>query len=288
MLTSVFIDEYDYTLPAEQIATAPLTRRDASKLLVYQNGTLKDDTFYHLNHNLPPESLLVLNNTRVLEARIHFEKPTGSLIEVFCLEPFQPAAVEDALQQTQTVQWRCFIGGASKWGHGQVLQKQLTINGTDATLEAIYIKKEADSFVIQFRWSGGAPFADVLQTAGAVPLPPYIKRKAVAEDADRYQTVFAQQKGSVAAPTAALHFTHDVFKKLEAAAIRTAHLTLHVGAGTFKPVKTETIADHHMHAETFTVSMPFLQRLLEAETIIAAGTTLSWASGKPMNWPCMN
>jgi S-adenosylmethionine:tRNA ribosyltransferase-isomerase len=171
------------------------------------------------------------------------------------------------------VQWRCLIGGASKWGHGQVLQKQLTINGTDATLEAIYIKKEADSFVIQFRWSGGAPFADVLQTAGAVPLPPYIKRKAVAEDAERYQTVFAQQKGSVAAPTAALHFTHDVFKKLEAAAIRTAHLTLHVGAGTFKPVKTATIADHHMHAETFTVSMPFLQRLLEAETIIAAGTT---------------
>lgn len=273
MNEAVFIEDYNYNLPPERIAAFPLAQRDASKLLVYQNGILKDDTFYHLAHHLPPRSLLVLNNTRVIEARLYFEKPTGGVIEIFCLEPYQPEVMELAMQQTAVVQWRCLIGGASKWGRGQVLTKAVSITNSVATLEAAYIEKEADSFIIEFRWQGGHLFSDVLHAAGAMPLPPYIKRKAEGQDAERYQTVFAQQKGSVAAPTAALHFTHDVFKKLEAESIQSATVTLHVGAGTFKPVKTATLAEHHMHAESFTVSMDFLKKALAAETIVAAGTT---------------
>lgn len=273
MNSPIFITDFDYNLPPERIATHPLAQRDASKLLVYQNGTIRDDTFSHLPCYLPAGCTLVLNNTRVLEARLHFEKPTGGVIEIFCLEPHRPENMEAALQQTGSVQWRCLIGGASKWGRGQVLQKTISINNSATTIEAIYIEKEADSFIIEFRWSGAYSFAEILHAAGAVPLPPYIKRKAEAADAERYQTVFAQHKGSVAAPTAALHFTNDVFKNLEAKNIQPTYLTLHVGAGTFKPVKAETIAGHPMHAEHFSVNRDFLQRLCNAETIVAVGTT---------------
>jgi S-adenosylmethionine:tRNA ribosyltransferase-isomerase len=273
MNTPIFIEDYSYHLPPERIAAVPLARRDASKLLVYQNGIIQTDTFYHLPDHLPLHSLLVLNNTRVIEARLFFKKPTGGGIEIFCLEPYQPGAVDQAMQQTASVQWRCLIGGASKWGHGQVLQKAIAVNEATVMLEAIYLQKEEDSFVIEFRWAGGHPFASVLQAAGAIPLPPYIKRKAVAEDAERYQTIFAEQKGSVAAPTAALHFTQAIFKQLEEKGIECAYATLHVGAGTFKPVKSETIAEHTMHAESFTVNRGFLKKVLEAKSIIAVGTT---------------
>ena len=265
------MNDYDYELPPERIATAPLAQRDGSKMLVYKNSAIQDDTFYHLPHHLPPNALLVLNNTRVIEARILFEKPTGGVIQIFLLEPFEP--MERAMNQTHSVQWRCLIGGASKWSHGQVLQKPVIVNHVATVLEAVYIKKEEDSFVVGLRWTGALLFADVLHAAGAVPLPPYIKRNASIEDAERYQTVFAAHKGSVAAPTAALHFTHEVLKKLQAKQIETSYITLHVGAGTFKPVKTETIANHQMHAEHFIVTLQFLQQLVKAETIIAVGTT---------------
>lgn len=273
MKTPIFIEDYTYNLPPERIAGHPLAQRDASKLLMYEAGVIKTDTFYHLPDYLPSHALLVLNDTRVIEARLFFEKPTGGRIEIFCLEPYGSKAMEQAMQETGSAQWRCLIGGASKWGRGQILQKFILVNDAPVTLEAVYIQKEEDSFVIEFRWTGGHSFSDVLHAAGAVPLPPYIKRNAVAEDAERYQTVFATHKGSVAAPTAALHFTHGVFKKLEQKSIWPAYITLHVGAGTFKPVKTETIADHHMHAESFTVSMGFLKSLIEAEIIVAVGTT---------------
>ena len=269
----IFIDDFTYDLPAERIATVPLAQRDASKLLIYDNGRIKDDTFYHLHHYLPPHAALILNNTRVIEARMHFEKTTGGVIEIFCLEPYRPEEMEKAMQQTAFVQWRCLIGGASKWGRGQVLQKNIAVQNIAVMLEAVYIEKESDSFIIEFRWLSNVPFSEVLQAAGAMPLPPYIKRKAAVEDAERYQTVFAAQKGSVAAPTAALHLTHEVLKKLAAKEIQPQYLTLHVGAGTFKPVKTETIEAHHMHAETFSVTAGFLKRLIEAKTIIAVGTT---------------
>ncbi|HUQ96544.1 MAG TPA: S-adenosylmethionine:tRNA ribosyltransferase-isomerase [Chitinophagaceae bacterium] len=273
MKNPLYINDFTYALPPDRIATTPLAERDASKLLVYKNGELKDDTFYHLPQFLPSHSLLVLNNTRVIEARLHFEKPTGGIIEIFCLEPYAPNVMESAMQQKVVVQWRCLIGGASKWGHGQVLQKELHIENESLCLEAHYMGKEADAFIIEFRWPSNRAFADVLHVAGAIPLPPYMKRKAVAADAERYQTVFAHERGSVAAPTAALHFTHGVLKKLEKQEVQTAYLTLHVGAGTFMPVKTETIDAHQMHAEYFSVTLPFLKQLLQANTIIAVGTT---------------
>ena len=273
MKKPLFIDDYSYHLPQERIANVPLAQRDASKLLIYQNGSIKDATFSHLSHYLPAKATLVLNNTRVIEARLYFEKPTGGIIEIFCLEPFAPESMEQTMQQTGLVQWRCLIGGASKWGHGQVLQKKVALQKGAVTLEAHYMQKESDSFVIEFRWEGGFSFSEVLQAAGVMPLPPYIKRKAIAEDAQRYQTVFAQHKGSVAAPTAALHFTPEVFKNLEKKEIYPAYVTLHVGAGTFKPVKTETIEEHSMHAETFSVSMDFLKMVLTAQILVAVGTT---------------
>jgi len=269
----VAIDEFDYPLPAEQIAAFPLPDRALSKLLVYTTGEIKDEQFLDLATHLPAGSTLVLNNTRVIEARLHFTKPTGGVIEIFCLEPFLPSVVEEAMSATSSVQWLCLIGGASKWKPGQLLQQSFLLNGKQTVLTAKYLQKEAESFLIEFSWTGDTPFGDVLEAAGAIPLPPYIKRKPDSKDAERYQTVFATQKGSVAAPTAALHFTEAVLDTLHAKQIETGYLTLHVGAGTFRPVKTVTVAEHPMHAETFLVTSSFIKLLLNATTIIAVGTT---------------
>lgn len=264
------IENYTYHLPDRRIAAFPLAKRDDSKLLVYKSGKITEDHFYNLPQHLPHATTLVVNNTRVIEARILFQKPTGGVIEIFCLEPTD-LTIEQALAQTGTVRWNCMVGGASKWKRGQVLQKKLS---DELTLSARYIDKGVDHFIIRFEWTGiNQSFAEVLHLAGAIPLPPYIKRAAQTEDASRYQTVFAAQLGSVAAPTAALHFTPEVFSALAQKAIHTAPVTLHVGAGTFKPVKTETIAAHHMHAEHFHVSKSTLQQLLGANIIVAVGTT---------------
>jgi S-adenosylmethionine:tRNA ribosyltransferase-isomerase len=216
----------------------------------------------------------ILNNTRVIEARILFQKPTGGVIEIFCLEPTDEYNIENAISHSGPVRWNCLIGGASKWKPGQVLQKELLINGRQAMLSAHYIEKLSDSFVIEFSWqSPDVSFGEVVHAAGAIPLPPYIKREAIADDANRYQTIFARHQGSVAAPTAALHFTDTVFKKLAQKDIHPSYITLHVGAGTFKPVKTETIAEHAMHAEHFHVSLKTLEKLAGSRTIVAVGTT---------------
>ena len=273
MREPIYMQDFDYHLPNERIAYHPLTERDHSKLLVYQNGMITDDTFYHLPHHLPPGATLIANNTRVIEARLHFTKSTGGVIEIFCLEPYQPSAIVEAMETVERVQWRCLIGGASKWKPGQILQKPFEIDGQPVVLNARYVTKEEEAFIIEFEWNGGFSFAEILHVAGAMPLPPYIKRKAEGEDASRYQTVFAQHNGSVAAPTAALHFTERVFKDLSAKAIHHHYVTLHVGAGTFKPVKSETIAEHHMHAEVFSVNVDTLQALIKAQTLVAVGTT---------------
>jgi S-adenosylmethionine:tRNA ribosyltransferase-isomerase len=273
MQQPISIEDFNYLLPNERIAYFPLAERDGSKLLVYKSGNIADDRFYHLPHHLPPGATLIANNTRVIEARLHFTKETGGMIEIFCLEPYQPAEMVQAMEATDDVQWRCLIGGASKWKPGLVLQKEIVVAGEGVTLEARYIAKEEDSFIIAFSWSGGHTFAEVLHVAGNMPLPPYIKRKAEGEDASRYQTVFAEHNGSVAAPTAALHFTERVFKGLEEKKITRNYITLHVGAGTFQPVKAATIAEHNMHAEAFSVSRTTLQALLDAAFIVAVGTT---------------
>jgi S-adenosylmethionine:tRNA ribosyltransferase-isomerase len=272
-MEDLLIADYDYGLPNDRIAAFPLAERDASRLLVYQDGTIADHHFRELSHFLPPCAVLVANNTRVIEARIFFQKQTGGFIELFCLEPHEPAEMVHALQATQSVQWRCLVGGASKWKPGQVLIKEVQVDGAQVTLEARYVERRPDDFVIAFTWAGGAHFADILHAAGNIPLPPYIKREVQGSDAERYQTIFAKNEGSVAAPTAALHFTNRVFADLDAKNISRHFITLNVGAGTFKPVKTETLSAHAMHPENFSVTASTLQALINAPQVIATGTT---------------
>ena len=269
----ILIQDYTYDLPNERIAHRPLAQRDASKLLVYKSGRTTDDHFYNLPEHLPANSLLILNNTKVIEARMLFKKSSGGVIEIFCLEPVEQS-METALQQQNSCKWKCLIGGASKWKPGLVLEKELTIDGQPVILHATYSGKLDDGFIIQFNWTPAAfHFVQVIHAAGAIPLPPYIKRGAENLDTDRYQTIFGKHEGSVAAPTAALHFTDAVFEKLHQKNISTGFITLNVGAGTFKPVKTASIADHQMHGEDFTIERKVLSSLVEAEKVIAVGTT---------------
>jgi S-adenosylmethionine:tRNA ribosyltransferase-isomerase len=273
--SKIYIQDYNYPLPPYRIAEFPLAERDESRLLIYKQGVIEEDKFKNVAHHLPSGSSIILNNTRVIEARLLFQKPTGGVIEIFCLEPNEPHPnISLLMLQTSNVQWRCLIGGASKWKPGQLLQKELRIDKCKVMLTARYVEKQTDCFVIDFSWQPeNFSFAEVLHAAGAIPLPPYIKRQATESDAERYQTIFARHQGSVAAPTAALHFTERVFKHLTEKNIATNYITLHVGTGTFKPVKTETIAEHSMHSEHFQVSIYVLENLKKAMEIIAVGTT---------------
>jgi S-adenosylmethionine:tRNA ribosyltransferase-isomerase len=271
------IAEYTYELPPDRIATHPLPRRDASRLLIYRNGQISQDTYRNIATHLPPGALIVFNNTRVIEARILFRKPSGAQIEVFCLEPHeQYPDVTTAMMQQGKVLWKCMIGGASKWKHGTLLQKEMVQEGRTLLLNAAITERRADSFIIEFTWTPAAlSFADLLHEAGIIPLPPYIKRDIREDDAERYQTVYADASGSVAAPTAGLHFTEDILADLQQKNIQPAFVTLHVGAGTFKPVKTDSIGEHDMHAEFIQVNVHTIQLLLRHlhTNIIAVGTT---------------
>ncbi|GAB4094459.1 S-adenosylmethionine:tRNA ribosyltransferase-isomerase [Flaviaesturariibacter terrae] len=267
------ISAFDYPLPDDRIAAFPLPERDASRLLVAESGRIDDRHFRDLPSLLPEGATLVVNDTRVIEARIFFQKPSGGVIELFCLEPARPAEMTAALQSEGPVQWRCLIGGASKWKPGQVLRKTLELRGAECVLEARFIAKEPEDFIVELQWTPALPFAEVLHAAGAIPLPPYIRRAAQTADSERYQTIFARNEGSVAAPTAALHFTESVTAALEAKGIRRVPVTLNVGAGTFRPVKSETIGGHPMHGEYFQVSRESLRALIDSKTIIAVGTT---------------
>ena len=268
----ILIKDYTYELPHNRIAEFPLEERDKSKLLVYKNAKITDDQFYNLPQHLQPGTTVVLNNTRVIEARILFQKQTGGVIEIFCLEPYQQS-IEQAMQQKEKAVWKCLIGGASKWKTGQILQKSFS-SSDQFHLFAKYIDKKEDYFLIGFEWQPSQlSFVEVLHATGAIPLPPYIKRSAEKMDSERYQTVFSKHEGSVAAPTAALHFTQKTFEELKVKNVRVDYVTLHVGAGTFKPVKTETIAAHQMHSEPFAVKKELIERLITSEKIVAVGTT---------------
>jgi S-adenosylmethionine:tRNA ribosyltransferase-isomerase len=291
------ISDYTYALPDEKIARYPLAERDASQLLVYQNGTITDACYRDIHQFLPAGSLLVFNNTKVVEARLLFQKPSGGVIELFCLEPHDSYRdIITGLLQQGRVLWKCLIGGASKWKPGQVLHKTITNNDTTIHLEARYIEKQADSFIIELVWTPAQlSFAEILHHAGLLPLPPYLKRAAEAADLERYQTVYAAHDGSVAAPTAGLHFTPALFEKLRHKNIHPAFLTLHVGAGTFKPVKTATIGEHNMHAEPVDVPGAFIRKLIDAgDHVFAVGTTslrtlesLYWMGVKTMQDPLL-
>lgn len=271
------IKDFTYSLPEERIAKYPLAERDASKLLIYKDGIISEDIYSNIADRIPANSLLVFNDTKVVEARLLFQKPTGGVIEIFCLEPHeQYPDITTAMLQHEKVLWHCLIGGASKWKHGQILEKKIIHHSKELLLHARYVGKAGDSFVIELSWNDpDLSFAEVLHLFGAIPLPPYIKRNVEASDAERYQTVYAHHDGSVAAPTAGLHFTRSIFKKLQEKNIDKDFVTLHVGAGTFKPVKSDTMQNHEMHAEHFTVSKSLIQSLLDHldKKIVAVGTT---------------
>ena len=267
------IKDFTYSLPEEKIAKYPLSERDASKLLIYKEGKITEDIYKNIAEHVPQNSLLVFNDTKVIEARLLFAKTTGAIIEIFCLAPGeQYPDISNALSQQGKVLWECLIGGASKWKHGQILEKKIG----EIILRAKYLEKKGDRFIIELSWTPmDLSFAEVLHHAGSMPLPPYIKREAEKSDTERYQTVYANEEGSVAAPTAGLHFTKSIFETLKAKNIQVDFLTLHVGAGTFKPVKAETMEVHEMHAEFVDVSIEAIENILNhiENTIIAVGTT---------------
>ncbi|HMH31428.1 MAG TPA: S-adenosylmethionine:tRNA ribosyltransferase-isomerase [Puia sp.] len=273
----ISIHDFTYHLPEEKIAAYPLAERDASKLLIYRDGKILTDTYHNITEYLPGNGLLVFNNTRVMEARILFQKSSGGLIEIFCLEPHESYLdISSAMLQTGSVLWKCLIGGASKWKKGLVLEKRSTANSKEICLIANYIEKRPDHFIIELSWTPSSlSFAEMLHQIGSIPLPPYIKRKAEASDAERYQTIYAAAEGSVAAPTAGLHFTDQLFKQMSLKKIQLEFVTLHVGAGTFQPVKSAKIEGHEMHAEFIEVNRSTVERLMKAlpAPIIPVGTT---------------
>lgn len=270
----LYIDEYDYLLADERIAKFPLPRRDDSKLLVYKNATITESSFSKLAGFLSPDSLLVYNNTRVIQARLIFHKPTGARIEVFCLEPIVPADYAQSLGATSECVWKCMVGNSKKWKEG-LLSKIIDVEGRTCTFNAQLLETDDNTHSIRFTWDNSdIHFADILEKAGELPIPPYLHRKTQESDLTRYQTLYSKIKGSVAAPTAGLHFTPEVFESLKARNIETQELTLHVGAGTFQPVKTRDIAHHHMHTEVISVHKSTIEHLIQKlGSIIAVGTT---------------
>jgi S-adenosylmethionine:tRNA ribosyltransferase-isomerase len=273
---NLMIKDFLYDLPEERIAKYPLPERDKSKLLIYKNGEIKKDIYYHLDEYIPPHSLLIFNDTKVVEARLLFEKSNGSFIEIFCLEPAdQYSDLTAAMLQKGEVIWKCLVGGAKKW-KSAALTKAVKKGIYDFQLTAKKIERRHDYFLIGFSWNDPSlSFAEVLHYTGAVPLPPYLNRAAVEADHERYQTVYAKYDGSVAAPTAGLHFTERLFLKLSKKNIEKDFVTLHVGAGTFKPVKTNSILEHEMHAEFIEVKNSVIENLLRhlGNDIITVGTT---------------
>ena len=273
---NLLIKDFTYDLAEDRIAKYPLPERDASKLLVYKDGKITEDVYKNLDRHLPANSLLVFNDTRVIEARLLFQKSTGGIIEIFCLEPHeQYSDITTAMNQHGKALWQCLVGGASKWKHGQILEKKIGLSN-EIILHARYVEKKIDCFVIEFSWNDDSlNFAEILHHAGVIPLPPYIKRAAERSDEERYQTIYAHHEGSVAAPTAGLHFTEHVFKTLQSKNIKTDFVTLHVSAGTFKPVKSETIGEHEMHAEFINVSRETIENIFQnlSENVIPVGTT---------------
>jgi S-adenosylmethionine:tRNA ribosyltransferase-isomerase len=270
------IKDFTYLLPEEKIAKFPLPERDDSRLLIYKDRNIIEDRYRNIARNIPANSLLILNETKVIEARLLFQKQTGAIIEIFCLEPHEEYAdITSAMLQKGRVKWLCLIGGASKWKHGQLLVKEIFAKNSTILLTASLIEKRPDVFVIELSWTPTElSFAEIIHFAGQIPLPPYLKREVEKEDNERYQTVYAREPGSVAAPTAGLHFTDNIFGSLAEKGIELDHITLHVGAGTFKPVKAHKMEGHEMHAEWIDVSRNTISNILEhLNMVIAVGTT---------------
>lgn len=274
----ISISDFTYHLPEERIAAFPLEERDASKLLVYKDGKITEDIYKNIAGHIPAGSLLVFNNTKVIQARILFQKPTGGIIEIFCLEPHEELKGYDVIMNKKgSVKWKCMIGGASKWKEGGLSKKARSSENeeTETTIKAVLVEKLPDAYVVELSWQPAHfTFAEVIALFGDMPLPPYIKRKAAPADKERYQTIYAKHEGSVAAPTAGLHFTENVFASFTEKNISKAYVTLHVGAGTFKPVKASVLEAHEMHSEWIDVYIETIEQLINTTgNTFAVGTT---------------
>jgi S-adenosylmethionine:tRNA ribosyltransferase-isomerase len=272
-IQEIAIAEYDYPLPDERIAKYPLAQRDSSKLLLYKNGLVSEDVFSNLPKYIPQGALMVFNNTRVIQARLRFRKETGAQVEVFCLEPESPCDYQQIFLETRECVWQCLVGNSNRWKSG-VLSQMISVGGKNITLSVERLGGAAAVNHVRFFWDGGCSFAELLEAAGELPIPPYLNRRTEDSDTHTYQTVYSKVKGSVAAPTAGLHFTPTVLEALTAAGVQREEVTLHVGAGTFKPVKSEFIADHEMHEEYIEVRKELLEKLVAAGgEAVAVGTT---------------
>ena len=276
MIPSIRIDDYRYELNEDRIAKYPLPERDSSKLLRYHDGQVDEFIFRNLPDLLPAGSLMVFNDTKVVPARLHFERESGAHIEIFCLEPVEPCEYNLSFAQTSHCTWKCVIGNAKRW-KGDILhlsnpEKDRTV--ASMALSARLLERDGQTGTVELSWEGGFPFSQVLEICGTIPIPPYLNRDTEAIDSERYQTLYAKIRGSVAAPTAGLHFTEKVLEGIRKKGIETAEVCLHVGAGTFLPVKSPDVSEHPMHREPFVVSRALIEKLRDrAGKLIAVGTT---------------
>ena len=276
MIPEIDIKDYNYDLPDEKIAKYPLSERDMSKLLVYKNAEINEYKFTSMPEQLPEGHLMVFNDTKVVPARLHFQRETGAHIEIFCLEPVLPEEYVSMFAVTDRCRWKCIVGNVKRW-KGDTLSlynPEASEAVSCMNLKADLIERNGETSIVEFSWSNGAPFSAVLELCGSVPIPPYLNRDTESIDLERYQTLYAKFRGSVAAPTAGLHFTESVLERIRAKGIETGTVCLHVGAGTFLPVKADRVAEHTMHREPFVITRDFLKRLLASlGKVIAVGTT---------------
>lgn len=276
MIPEIRIEDYNYPLPDERIAKYPLPQRDGSKLLCYRNGEVEEKRFTDIATLLPEGSMMVFNDTKVVPARLHFQRPTGAHIEIFCLEPVQPEEYVTMFAVTDRCHWKCIVGNVKRWKSDTL---SLYNPNEDAQVAALSLKadlveRQGETSIVEFSWDGGHPFSKVLEIGGSVPIPPYLNRETEDVDLERYQTLYARFRGSVAAPTAGLHFTEKVLQDIRERNITTETVCLHVGAGTFLPVKSSLVSEHTMHREPFVVTLDFLEKLLTKNgRLVAVGTT---------------
>jgi S-adenosylmethionine:tRNA ribosyltransferase-isomerase len=276
MIPEIYIDEFNYPLPDERIAKYPLDCRDASKLLCYKGGSVSEYSFKDIVSILPEESLMVFNDTKVVPARLHFQRSTGAHIEIFCLEPVQPEEYVTMFAVTDRCRWKCIVGNVKRWKNDTLNLYNPDSNEevTTLALKADLIERQGETSIVEFSWEGGLPFSKVLEIGGSIPIPPYLNRNTEDVDLERYQTLYARFRGSVAAPTAGLHFTENVLQAIRERNITTETVCLHVGAGTFLPVKSSLVSEHTMHREPFVVTLDFLEKLLsKTGKLVAVGTT---------------
>lgn len=276
MIPEIRIEDYDYPLPDGRIAKYPLARRDSSKLLKYEDGVVSEHVFSEIPLLLPSDAIMVFNDTKVVPARLHFQRETGAHIEIFCLEPVLPAEYNLIFARTESCRWKCIVGNVKKWKSDvlSLYNPEKNAEVEALSLTATLVERDGGTSVVEFGWKGGLPFSRVLEICGSVPIPPYLNRDTEAIDLERYQTLYAKYRGSVAAPTAGLHFTENVLERIRERGVDMETVCLHVGAGTFLPVKSSEISGHTMHREPFVVKRGFLEDLRKGgRPVVAVGTT---------------